>query len=331
MCQEQTSSENASDSQGVLVGHVEAFAATLGKHGLELKKTQTDTLQVNVGLLCNQACMHCHLECGPNRSEIMSQEIIEAVVAYAERAHFQNVDITGGAPEMNPHLDYLIENMAPVVSRMILRVNLSALAERNLDCLLELCKTHRVTIVASLPSLNSSQTDSQRGEGVFYKSIAMLTKLNESGYGINGMGLELNLVSNPTGAFLPAPQAQAEEQFKSKLDKKWGIVFNNLYSFANVPLGRFRDWLVASGNYQQYMSRLTSGFNPCALTGLMCRTLVSVSWDGYLYDCDFNQAAGIPLGGIKTHVSEVERFPVPGTAISTAEHCYACTVGAGFT
>ena len=166
---------------------VEPFAATLGKHGLELKRAQPDTLQVNVGLLCNQACRHCHPESGPNRSEIMSQEIIEAVVAYAERAHFQNVDITGGAPEMNPHLDYLIENMASVVSRLMLRVNLTALAERNADYLLGLCKTtHRVTIVASLPSLNASQTDSQRGKGVFYKSIAMLKKLNESGYGLKG-------------------------------------------------------------------------------------------------------------------------------------------------
>lgn len=331
MHQEQTSPENASDSQGVLVSEVESFAATLGKHGLELKRAQTDTLQVNVGLLCNQACRHCHLESGPNRSEIMSQEIIEAVVAYAERAHFQNVDITGGAPEMNPHLDYLIENMASVVSRLMLRVNLTALSERNADCLLGLCKTHRVTIVASLPSLNASQTDSQRGKGVFYKSIAMLKKLNESGYGLNGTGLELNLVSNPTGAFLPAPQSQAQGKFRSDLGKKWGITFNNLHTLANVPLGRFRDWLVASGNYQPYMWKLTSGFNPCALTGLMCRTLVSISWDGYLYDCDFNQAARIPLGGVKKHVSKVDSFPPPGTAISTADHCYACTVGAGFT
>jgi radical SAM/Cys-rich protein len=303
----------------------------LARHGLELKRGQTNTLQINVGLVCNQACRHCHLVAGPDRSEIMSRDTMDEVVAYAKRARFQVVDITGGAPEMNPHLGYLIETVAPMAPRLMLRANLTALAQRSTNYLVELCKVNQVVIVGSFPSASASQTDSQRGTGVLEKSIAMLRKLNDVGYGRDGTGLELNLVSNPTGAFLPVTQSQAEKKFKADLERKWGLFFDNLFTFANVPLGRFLTWLRDSGNLESYMQKLSASFNPCTVEGLMCRTFLSVNWDGYLYDCDFNLARGVYLAGRKRHVSEMDGLPEPGTRIPTGNHCYACTAGSGFT
>ncbi|MBI5250427.1 MAG: arsenosugar biosynthesis radical SAM protein ArsS [Desulfomonile tiedjei] len=310
---------------------VEPFANTLARHGLELRRGQTNTLQINVGLVCNQACRHCHLEAGPNRSEIMAPDTMDEIVAYAKRARFPVVDITGGAPEMNPQLGYLIETIAPVTPRLMLRANLTALAQQKTDYLLGLCTFNRVVIVASFPSMSASQTDSQRGKGVLEKSVAMLRKLNDLGYGRDGTGLELNLVSNPTGAFLPVSQLQAERKFKSDLERKWGLFFNNLFTFANVPLGRFLTWLEDSGNLDSYMQKLSASFNPCTVESLMCRTFVSVNWDGYLYDCDFNLSRGAYLGGRKRHVSQMNGLPEPGTRIPTGNHCYACTAGSGFT
>jgi len=256
---------------------------------------------------------------------------MDEVVAYAKRVRFETIDITGGAPEMNPHLGYLIERIAPLTPRLMLRANLTALAQQETDHLIGLCKAHHVVIVASLPSVNSSQTDYQRGSGVFEKSLAMLKKFNELGYGRPETGLELNLVSNPTGAFLPASQPQAEKKFKSHLERKWGIAFNNLFTFANVPLGRFLTWLKDSGNLEEYMQRLSSNFNPCAVENVMCRTFLSVSWEGYLYDCDFNQARGLCLTGHTRHVAEMTGFPEAGWDVAIGDHCYACTAGSGFT
>jgi radical SAM/Cys-rich protein len=310
---------------------VESFSKTLLRHGLELVRGHTSTLQVNVGLLCNQACRHCHLDAGPNRSEIMSRETVEEVAAYAARVKFEVVDITGGAPEMNPHLRHLIEAVAPLTSRVMLRANLTAMGLQNTDELIGLYKEHRVVIVGSLPALNTSQTDSQRGRGVLDQSLSMLKKLNDAGYGVEGSGLELNLVSNPTGAFLPPSQTTTEKKFRSDLARKWGIVFNNLFAFANVPAGRFLVWLKQSGNLDGYMQKLAASFNPCTIDGLMCRTLVSISWEGHLYDCDFNLAKGVPLGGRKRHVSQMEGLPEAGTQILAGDHCYACTAGSGFT
>lgn len=310
---------------------VEPFAQTLAEHGLDLRRGETRTLQINVGLLCNQTCRHCHLEAGPSRTELMNQHTVHDVVAYVRKARFQTVDITGGAPELNPNLGYLIETMAPETPRLMLRANLTALALQNTDYLLGLCMANRMVIVASFPSVSSSQTDSQRGKGVLERSVAMLRKLNKLGYGRSGTGLELNLVSNPTGAFLPVSQSQAEKKFRSDLERKWGILFNNLFTFANVPLGRFFAWLKQSGNLDSYMKRLSASFNPCTVAGLMCRTFVSVSWDGYLYDCDFNLARGVYLAGRKRHVSEMDGLPEPGTRIPRGNHCYACTAGSGFT
>jgi len=309
----------------------EPFRQSLARHGLNLTRDRTTALQVNLGLLCNQACRHCHLEAGPNRQEMMSSETADQVVGFARRFHFEVIDITGGAPEMNPNLVNMIEKLSVFTSRLMLRSNLTALASSERNHLIDLCRNNRVVIVASFPSLNEAQADSQRGRGVFQETIEVLKRLNSLGYGQAGSDLELNLVSNPTGAFLPPSQEQLEKRFCQVLEKKWGIVFNNLFSFANVPLGRFRQWLEMSGNLEIYLQKLASSFNPCAIEGLMCRSLISVSWDGYIYDCDFNQAKELYLGGKKTHISELTELPGPGEPIAVSNHCYTCTAGAGFT
>ena len=310
---------------------IKPFSETLAEHGLDLKRAETTTLQINVGLLCNQTCLHCHHQAGPNRTELMSRQTVDDVIDYARKGRFQTIDITGGAPEMNPHLCYLVEALAPLTSRLMLRVNLTALGRQNTDELIQVFKANRVVIIASLPSVNSSQTDSQRGNGVFDISVTILKRLNDFGYGNDGEGLELDLVSNPPGAFLPASQSQAEKKFRSDLQRKWGISFNSLFTFANMPLGRFLVWLERSGNLDAYLGRLVASFNPCTIKNLMCRTLVSVSWDGYLYDCDFNQALKVPLGGRKRHVSEMDGVPEPGIPIPIGNHCYACSAGSGVT
>jgi radical SAM/Cys-rich protein len=310
---------------------VEPFALMLKRKGLELVRGESNTLQVNVGFLCNQACRHCHLEAGPASRAVMSAGTVDELIKLARRFRFQVIDITGGAPEMNSHLGRMISELSPLTSRLMLRSNLTAITDTEREFLLELSKEHRVVIVASLPSLNTGQTDSLRGKGVWTRSIETLRRLNSMGYGIPGSGLELHLVSNPAGAFMPSPQAETERKFREQLEKKSGIVFNNLFTFANVPLGRFRQWLDESGNFEKYMEKLASSFNGCTLGGLMCRTLLSVSWDGYLYDCDFNQAGGIYLNGKKTHLTQLRELPAPGSPVAVSDHCYACTAGTGFT
>lgn len=330
MCSEQhLQAKEGGPTEGAL--SLEPFRQALARHGLRLDRAKTTTLQINVGLLCNQTCRHCHLSAGPDRKENMDAATAEAVIAYAGRSPFKVIDITGGAPELNPILPKLIEELSPLPPKIMLRSNLSALNEGGRDHLMDLLRAHRVIIVASFPSLNAAQADSQRGQGIFETSTAVLRRLNAMGYGREGTGLELNLVSNPTGAFLPASQSQTEKRFRQVLDKKWGIAFNHLFAFANAPLGRFRGWLSRSGNLDNYLEKLASAFNPCAIEGLMCRTLVSVSWDGYLYDCDFNLAKSLCLGGRKIHVSEMSGPPEPGSPISVADHCYTCTAGSGFT
>ena len=310
---------------------IEPFRQTLATHGLKLERDQTTTLQINMGLLCNQTCRHCHLNTGPGRNENMKSETADQIADYAKRCSFEVIDITGGAPELNHNFANLIERLSPLTPRIMIRSNLSALYDGKRNHLSELFKEYGVVIVASFPSLNEVQTESQRGRGIFNTSITALKKLNALGYGSNGSGLELNLVSNPTGAFLPSSQPETEKRFREVLLKKWGIVFNNLFTFANVPLGRFRDWLLKSGNLDRYIEKLSSGFNPCAVERVMCRTIVSVSWDGYLYDCDFNLAKGLYMGGRKIHITEMTGPPGPGSPISVADHCYTCTAGTGFT
>ncbi len=312
-------------------GRTEPFQAALLRHDMKLVRNRTHTLQVNVGLRCNQICKHCHLNAGPGRTENMGKEIVNQVISYAERSRFDTIDITGGAPELNPHITDLIKGISHKAPRIMFRSNLSALNDGTRDFLMDLLKSVKAVIVASFPSLNEAQTASQRGEGIFGASVDALRKLNALGYGQSGTGLELNLVSNPTGAFLPASQSQTEKRFRQVLKKKWGIVFNQFFSFANVPLGRFHKWLIKSGNYDAYLKKLADAFNPCAVESVMCRTLMSVSWDGFLYDCDFNLARGLDMGGRPAHISQMAGPPQEGIAIVTADHCYTCTAGAGFT
>ena len=307
------------------------FQQTLLAHGLELTKNRTTWLQVNVGLACNIACKHCHLEAGPTRAESMGMQTLEDVVACAARFMFDTIDITGGAPELLPHLPRLVSELAPLTQKMIVRTNLVALALPESTPLLDLYRNHRVTIVASLPSVSSSQTDAMRGSGVAEKSIEMLKHLNTLGYGCEETGLILDIAANPAGAFLPLPQGQAEERFRRELLRKYGVRFNNLFTFANVPLGRFREWLKSSGNLDTYLVQLRERFNPCTVSGLMCSSLISVNWDGYIYDCDFNIAAQLPYQGTKRHISTLMELPEKGTPISYGDHCFACTAGAGFT
>ena len=307
------------------------FQQTLDRHGLTLCRDRVQTLQINVGRLCDLACKHCHVEAGPKRAEVMDRATMDAVIAFAEKHRFEVVDITGGAPEMVPGIDYLLQGLAPLTGKLMLRTNLTALGTTEDNRLLDLMIDLKVALVASFPSTSPSQADSQRGKGVADRSVTMLQQLNELGYGQPGSGLELNLVSNPTGAFLPADQVAAEQKFKSDAQRKWGIVFNSLFIFANMPLGRFRSWLEKSGNLDSYMETLEQGFNPCTVNGLMCRSLLSVDWDGLMYDCDLNLAAGIPLGGQPLHVSECLEPPPEGVVIATGDHCFACTAGSGFT
>ena len=310
--------------------NVVPFKATLTQHNLQLVRGKTHTLQINMGFLCNQVCRHCHLDAGPGRKENMDAKTAAAVVAYASRCNFETIDITGGAPELNPNLPRLIREISPYTARIMLRSNLSAMKDM-LPELKDLLLDHHIAVVASFPSINITQTDSQRGAGIFQESVAVLQQLNKMGYGHPESGLVLDLVSNPTGAYLPPSQEQARRRFHQVLESRWGVVFNNLYNFANVPLGRFRDWLIKTGNFNTYLTKLSTSFNPCAVEGLMCRSLVSVAWDGYLYDCDFNLARGLHLGGNKIHVSEMKAPPDPGSLIATADHCYTCTAGSGFT
>lgn len=310
---------------------VEPFAVALEHHGHSLVRGEIATLQVNTGYLCNLRCRHCHLEAGPGRQEIMSRETMGEIVSFARRFPFQVIDITGGAPELVPDLPFLVEGLAPLAPRLMLRTNLSAVSGAAWASLVALCVAHRVVLVASFPSTNPSQADAQRGAGVTETAIAVLKKLNAAGYGMEGTGLELDLVSNPVGAFLPVAQETAERRFRIDLLRKWGIAFDHLYTFANVPMGRFLEWLLRTGNYERYLKTLTGAFNSSAVERLMCRTLLSISWDGFLYDCDFNLAAGRPCGDQKIHVSDVRELPPPGAPIAVGDYCYACTAGSGFT
>ncbi len=308
----------------------QSFQNTLSQHKLLLLRRQTHTLQINVGHVCNLACKHCHVDGGPGRKEIMTLKTMNDIVDFATKNSFAHADITGGAPEMVPDIGYLIEKVAPLVEKLTFRSNLTLLLQANNKPLFELLLRKKVAIVASFPSTNKNQADSQRGKGVWQKSIDTLRQLNSVGYGVPKTGLELNLVANPTGAFMPVDQCRAEKKFKADLARKWDIQFTDLYTFANIPLGRFRTWLEQTNNLQTYMDKLAENFNPSTVESLMCRNLISIAWDGFLYDCDFNLAAGLHHRGTKTHVSELE-YLTEGSQIMTDTHCYGCTAGAGFT
>jgi radical SAM/Cys-rich protein len=255
---------------------------------------------------------------------------MKQVTDFASAIPFDVIDITGGAPELNPDLPFLIESLTPLKTIIMLRSNLSALQKKGKP-LMDFLRENRIHIVTSFPSLNEIQAESIRGKGSFSSGIETLKILNELGYGKPESGLMLDLVVNPSGAFLPASQKSLEIRFKTALEQKWNIRFNRLFCFANVPLGRFRSWLQQSQNFESYMQKLMTAFNPSAADGLMCRTLLSVSWDGYLFDCDFNQAAGLFMGNRKTHITELTEPPAPGSSIAVGEHCFTCTAGTGFT
>lgn len=306
------------------------FQQTLAAHALHLTRGPATTLQINVGRLCNLACRHCHLDAGPGRREVMSPATMDEVVSLARRHPFRVIDITGGAPELVPGIAPFLARLAPLAPRIMLRTNLLLLlADENRD-LLTVCREQKIVLVASFPSTNKGQTEAQRGRGVWDSSILALRELNGLGYGKAGTGLELYLVSNPAGAFLPVDQCTAERKFRADLARKWGLAISGLFTFANVPLGRFRTWLQDSGNYDAYMAKLVEGFNPATIDGLMCRNMISVSWDGFLYDCDFNLAAGLPYSGEPVHVSTLADLP-EGLPVMTDDYCFACTAGSGFT
>jgi len=325
-----TPSQGKMDPSGRMKTEGCDFINTISRHRLDLCKHEITTLQINIGLLCNQTCRHCHLEAGPDRKEMMSSQTAAQIVDFAQRSQIDTIDITGGAPELHPLLNDIIQELRPFCRTLILRSNLTALALK-WERLFKGLKDQKVTVVASLPSLYGVQAEAVRGKGSFQGSLETLIKLNQLGYGQKGSGLKLDLVVNPSGAFLPPAQSGIEKRYKKVLVEKYDVAFNRLYSFANVPLGRFRDWLIDSGNYEAYLKKLVNAFNPDTVQGLMCRHILSVSWDGYLFDCDFNQALGLFMDNRKTHITDLDRPPRPGGLIAVGDHCYTCTAGCGFT
>jgi radical SAM/Cys-rich protein len=306
------------------------FSQKMAGAGLgELHATGITVFQINVGKFCNQACRHCHVDAGPEREEKMSRETAQLCIDALSRTDIPTVDITGGAPELNENFRWLVERSRALGRHVMDRCNLSVLLLAPQADLADFLARHRVEVVASLPYFRPSQTDAQRGEGVFEKSIAGLRKLNALGYGHEGSGLELNLVHNPVGAFLPPKQEAIEAQFRREL-QRLGVVFNRLYTITNMPISRFLEFLVLSGNYEGYMERLANAFNPAAAAGVMCRYTLSVGWDGMLYDCDFNQMLDLPLGyGAPQHIRDFDPDRLNSRRIVTANHCYGCTAGAG--
>ena len=309
---------------------VEPFDGNLARCGLRLVRGKTRILQVNVGYLCDLHCRHCHLEAGPERREVMDMGTMNDVVTYASRVPFETIDITGGAPELVPGIGSFLARLAPLTGKLILRTNLVALREEAAAGLMQTCRGLGVALAASFPSTDPAQADALRGKVFWEKGLEVLRDLNRLVYGCRGSGLTLDLAVNPAGAFLPGDQGRQEKRFKGHLERH-GVVFNHLYVFANAPLGRYRTWLKQSGNLDHYLKTLFGRFNPATVEGLMCRSLISLSWDGTLYDCDFNIAAGLPHGPAKIHVSSMTGLPEEGAAVATGEHCYACTAGAGFT
>jgi radical SAM/Cys-rich protein len=324
------------------------FAATLERHGLpQLARAQVTTLQVNVGKLCNMACHHCHVEAGPRRPEIMSERVAQRVlVLLAHNPEIRVVDITGGAPELNPSFRTLVSEARRMGKQVIDRCNLTVLLEPGLHDLPEFLASERVRIVASLPCYQRDNVEQQRGKGAFDKSLQALAQLNALGYGSDPT-LELDLVYNPVGAHLPPPQAQLEARYREELQQQFGIRFNRLLALANMPIKRFAQFLHKSGQHEAYMALLVNHFNAAAVPSVMCRSLLSVGWDGRLYDCDFNQMLEIPLGGPSSDgtalalrggassrgtrtIWDIDSLePLAGSAIATGRHCFGCTAGAG--
>lgn len=293
-----------------------------------LKPTNIEIFQVNVGKMCNQVCAHCHVDAGPDRKEIMTKETMQQCLDAIRDTDIKTVDLTGGAPEMNPHFRWFVEQLTAIGKQVIVRCNLTIiLANPKYYDLPEFFKKHNINVVSSLPYFTAKRTDAQRGDGVFDKSIKALKMLNEVGYGKEDSSLKLDLVYNPAGAFLPGDQITLTAQFKQKL-REFDIEFNDLFAITNLPVSRFLEYLVKTEKYEDYMNELVNAFNPIAAEGVMCRNTLSVSWDGYLYDCDFNQMLELKVKA-PSHISEFDIKKLTRRDIILNQHCYGCTAGAG--
>lgn len=291
-----------------------------------------EILQVNIGYRCNMACKHCHVQAGPGRSEMMDRETVDEVIRVLRDGRIEVVDITGGAPELNPEFKYLVNKAKELGRHVIIRSNLTIFFETGMEDLPEFYRDHEVEVIASLPYYIEDNVDRVRGAGTFRKSIEALHTLNGLGFGDGSSHLKLNLVYNPRGAFLSPSQCSLEEEYKRELKGRFGITFNDLYTFTNMPVGRFREFLDGSGNFDTYMEKLVSSFNTETLEGLMCRHLISVGWDGRLYDCDFNQIMGLGvLEGYPRHIKDFNYGLLSERLITVGDHCYGCTAGQGST
>jgi len=297
-----------------------------------INRGKINTLQVNLGYLCNQTCVHCHVDAGPRRTEIMQKETIQTVLDYLAAHQITTLDLTGGAPEMNPHFKFLVEQASAMGVRIIDRCNLTILEEDGYADMAEFLARHKVEVVASLPCYLSDNVDAQRGKGVFFSSIDALQRLNKLGYGMEGSGLMLTLVYNPQGANLPPPQGELEVAYKRELQLRFGIAFNQLFTITNMPIKRFGSTLISQGKFASYMQLLKEVYSEDNLAGVMCRSLISVDWQGYVYDCDFNQMLNLPIkedDGQAAHLSDLMQQDISGRAIVVMDHCYGCTAGQG--
>lgn len=306
------------------------FSETLLAHSLSLRHTKTEVLQVNVGKLCNLTCVHCHVNAGPKRKEIMTRQTIERIIDWLAHTEIPTLDLTGGAPEMIPDFRYFIERVKAMrqCRHVIDRCNLTILLEPGYRDLPQFLADHEVEIIASLPCYTLDNVDAQRGEGVFDGSIKALQVLNSLGYGTH---LPLHLVYNPVGAFLPPPQLELEADYKRELKKHFGIIFNNLYTITNLPIARFASYLRHNNKLEEYMQLLLDNFNPATVSGLMCRNTISVSWTGEVFDCDFNQMLKMNWrdGNGVLHLWDIDPAIVQNREILTGSHCFGCTAGAG--
>jgi len=295
-----------------------------------LRAAGIQVLQINAGKRCNQACHHCHVDAGPDRTEVMTPEVVDACLRFLESSDIPAVDITGGAPELHPQFRDIVRRARAAGRHVIDRCNLTITRLPNYSDLPDFLAEHRVEVIASLPSFSERQTNAQRGDGVFADSIAALRRFNELGYGAEGSGLLLHLVTNPVGAFLPGSQAALEVDWKRELQRRYGVSFNRLYTITNMPISRFLQFLIDSGNLEAYMARLTTAFNPAAVDGLMCRTTLSVGWDGRLYDCDFNQMLDLgTAAGVPQTIFDATPESLASRRIVVGPHCFGCTAGAG--
>jgi radical SAM/Cys-rich protein len=296
-----------------------------------LERARLQTLQLNLGYLCNLSCVHCHVAAGPHRTELMERPTMELALAVAAHYGVQTLDLTGGSPEMNPHFRWLVEAARARGLQVMDRLNPTIMEEPGYEWVGDFLAQHAVQVVASLPCYTEDNVDAQRGNGVFNASIRALQHLNALGYGDPQSGLALNLVYNPNGAFLPPPQGQLEDDYRRFLDQQFGIRFNHLFALANMPIKRFGAWLLSKNRFDDYMATLQGAHQAANLDAVMCRSLLSVDWRGYLYDCDFNQMLDLPAAGTgqaRPHLRDLRGAPVPGR-IAVARHCYGCTAGQG--